>query len=54
MTLYEGPPRRLPDGQLLVQLPGAGPDGQIVEGLVPIGPDHPLFPAWDAYFPPVT
>lgn len=51
MTLYEGPPRRLPDGQLLVQLPGEGPDGQIMEGLVPIGPDHPLYPIWDNHLP---
>lgn len=44
---WQGPPRRLEDGRLLVQLPGSGPDGELAEGLVPIGPDHPAFAAWD-------
>lgn len=48
---YYGPmnERRLPDGRLLVQLPGEGPDGETVDGLTAIGPEHPDFQLWDEH-----
>lgn len=43
-------PQRLPNGNLLVQLP-TETDGIVGEALVEIGPDHPAWAVWDEYLP---